>query len=71
MYKIAGAYMAEYVDFSGKIIESINNQNIIGCQCHFQAVSLIVRVKLIGKWYAIFSCMISSKVFSSMYGNKP
>lgn len=43
----------------------INSQNmVIGCQWHFQAVSLIVRVELIGKWYVALVCVICFNTFS-------
>lgn len=43
----------------------INSQNmVIGCQWHFRAVSLIVRVELIGKGYVALVCVICFNTFS-------
>jgi len=49
----------------------LNSQNmVIGCQWHFQAVSLIVRVELMGKWYIALVCMICFNVFCNISGNR-
>ena len=50
MCEIENAYPDRYVDFPGSsYLGIVSSQSmIISCQWHFQAVSLIARVKLIG-----------------------
>lgn len=65
MCEIASAYPAGCIDLSGNsIIWIFNSQNmVISCQWHFQAVSLIASIKLIGKWYVALLCMICFDIF--------